>query len=65
MLAAALLWLVLPLWRTSHAQGEPVDKRERGISTALVGVLVPVVAIGLYSVLSISIRVSLSGSVAL
>lgn len=52
MLAAALLWLVLPLWRTTHAQRESVDKRERGISTALISVLVPVAAIGLYSVLS-------------
>lgn len=52
MLAAALLWLLLPLWRASDPEVHPVSKRERGASTVLVSLLVPAVAIGLYATLS-------------
>ena len=52
MLAAALLWLLLPFWRATDPQVESVDKRERGISTAVIGVVVPALAIGMYAVLS-------------
>lgn len=52
MLAAALLWLLLPIWRAKDPQSEPVDRRERAISTALISVLVPAVAIGMYAGLS-------------
>jgi cytochrome c-type biogenesis protein CcmH len=52
MLAAALLWLVIPLWRKSDNEGESIDASERGIATALVSVLVPAVAIAMYALLS-------------
>jgi len=52
MLAAALLWLVIPLWRKTDKEGESVDASERGIATAVVSVLVPAVAIAMYALLS-------------
>ena len=52
MLAAALLWLVIPLWRKSDEEGESIDVSERGIATAVVSVLVPAVAIAMYALLS-------------
>jgi cytochrome c-type biogenesis protein CcmH len=52
MLAAALLWLVIPLWRKSDNEGESIDASERGIATAVVSVLVPAVAIAMYALLS-------------
>lgn len=50
MTAAALLWILVPLWRTKSAEGS--DVAERRTSTVLVGVLVPALAIGLYAALS-------------
>lgn len=52
MLAAGLLWLLLPFWRPSNPQAEAIDKRERGISTVFVTLLVPALAIGMYVGLS-------------
>lgn len=52
MLAAALLWLVIPLWRSSDTEGESINASERGITTAVVAVLVPAAAIAMYALLS-------------
>jgi cytochrome c-type biogenesis protein CcmH len=52
MLAAALLWLVIPLWRRNDNEAESIDASERGIATAVVSVLVPAVAIAMYALLS-------------
>jgi cytochrome c-type biogenesis protein CcmH len=51
MLAAALLWIVLPLLRTKSAE-DGGSRKERGISAVAVAVLVPALAIGLYATLS-------------
>jgi cytochrome c-type biogenesis protein CcmH len=52
MLAAALLWLLLPFWRATDPQAEAIGKRDRRTSTVLVSVLVPAIAIGMYATLS-------------
>ncbi len=50
MIAAALLWILIPLWRAQSAG--PTDKRERRTSTVIVGLVIPALAIGLYAMLS-------------
>ncbi|HEX7115350.1 MAG TPA: hypothetical protein VF193_09470 [Steroidobacter sp.] len=50
MIAAALLWLVVPLVCTSGA--EDASRKERRISSAIVIVAVPALAVTLYAVLS-------------
>jgi cytochrome c-type biogenesis protein CcmH len=51
MLAAALLWIVLPLLRTKSAE-EGASRKERRISAAVIAVFVPALAVGLYAALS-------------
>jgi cytochrome c-type biogenesis protein CcmH len=51
MLAAALLWIVLPLLRTKSAE-EGASRRERRISAIAIAVLVPALAATLYVTLS-------------
>lgn len=50
MIAAALLWILIPLWRAQSA--EATDKRERRTSTVIVGLAIPALAVGLYATLS-------------
>jgi cytochrome c-type biogenesis protein CcmH len=50
MTAAALLWILIPLWRTQSTEAS--DRRERRTSTVVVGLLIPALAIGLYATLS-------------
>ncbi len=50
MIAAALLWVLIPLWRTKSAEG--ADVIERRASSALLAVTLPALAIGLYATLS-------------
>lgn len=50
MTAAALLWILVPLWRTKSAEG--TDKLERRTSTVIVALVLPALAIGLYAALS-------------
>lgn len=52
MVAAALLWLIVPLLRAKHTEGEPVRKGERRISAVAVAIAVPVLAAGMYAGLS-------------
>jgi cytochrome c-type biogenesis protein CcmH len=49
MVAAALLWMVLPLLRST---GEPASRKERRLSGAAVVLLVPVLAAAMYAGLS-------------
>lgn len=54
-LAVVLAWITLPLWRAKAvaAEGEVAPaKRERRLSTALVALLVPALAVGMYAKLS-------------
>jgi cytochrome c-type biogenesis protein CcmH len=51
MLAAALLWIVLPLVRAKSAE-DGSTRKERGISAAAIAVLVPSLAVALYATLS-------------
>jgi cytochrome c-type biogenesis protein CcmH len=51
MLAAALLWIVLPLLRTKSPE-EGASRTERRISAAAIAVLVPILAAALYVTLS-------------
>jgi len=51
MIAAALLWIVLPLLRTKSAE-EGASRNERRISAAVIAVLVPALAATLYVTLS-------------
>lgn len=53
MVAAALLWLLLPLFRTKPVDGEVIEtSRTRGVSAALVALIVPLLAAGMYTTLS-------------
>lgn len=52
MVAAALLWLVIPLLRAKPAEDEAPRKTERRVSAALVALLVPLLAAGMYASLS-------------
>jgi cytochrome c-type biogenesis protein CcmH len=52
MVAAALLWLLLPLVRSKDSAGEGDRRRERWLSAAAVAALVPVIALTLYAALS-------------
>ena len=52
MVAAALLWLILPLFRAKPSEGEPPRKSELRISAAAVVVLVPALAAAMYAGLS-------------
>jgi cytochrome c-type biogenesis protein CcmH len=52
MVAAALLWLIVPLLRAKPADGEPVRKGERRLSAVAVAIAVPVLAAGMYAGLS-------------
>ncbi|NLG78036.1 MAG: tetratricopeptide repeat protein [Xanthomonadaceae bacterium] len=49
MTAAALLWILVPLWR---APADEAGKTERRTSMVVVSVLLPAIAVGLYAVLS-------------
>jgi cytochrome c-type biogenesis protein CcmH len=51
MVAAALLWIVLPLLRTKSAE-EGASRKERFISAVVVALFVPVLAVALYATLS-------------
>jgi cytochrome c-type biogenesis protein CcmH len=51
MIAAALLWIVLPLLRTKSAE-ESASRKERRISALVIAVCVPVLAAVLYATLS-------------
>lgn len=50
MIAAALLWILIPLWRARSP--EATDKRERRTSTVIVSLAIPALAVGLYATLS-------------
>jgi cytochrome c-type biogenesis protein CcmH len=50
MLAAALSWILVPLWRTRTE--ESTNRTERGVATAIVAVLLPLLAVTLYATLS-------------
>ena len=52
MVAAALLWLIVPLLRAKPADGEPVRKGERRLSAVAVAIAVPALAAGMYAGLS-------------
>jgi cytochrome c-type biogenesis protein CcmH len=52
MVAAALLWLIVPLVRTKAAAGEPLRKAERWTPTILVALIVPALAAAMYASLS-------------
>jgi cytochrome c-type biogenesis protein CcmH len=52
MLAAALLWILLPLVRAPASGDAAATRRERRTSSVLIAVLVPVVAVAMYSRLS-------------
>jgi len=49
MIAAALLWILIPLWRNRTAE---VEARERRVAALVTIVAVPAIAIGLYTTLS-------------
>jgi cytochrome c-type biogenesis protein CcmH len=51
MIAAALLWILLPLWRTKAAGAEDF-RTERRASAIVIAVFVPALAAGLYMTLS-------------
>jgi cytochrome c-type biogenesis protein CcmH len=51
MIAAALLWIVLPLLRTKSADAG-ASRKERYVSAIAVALLVPALAVGLYATLS-------------
>lgn len=51
MLAAALLWIVLPLLRTKSAE-EGATRKERRISAVAIALFVPALAAGMYATLS-------------
>ena len=51
MLAAALLWIVLPLLRTKAADAD-ASRKERRISALVIALVVPALAAGLYLTLS-------------
>ena len=52
MVAAALLWLIIPLLRAKPADGDSPRKGERRVSASLIAVLVPVLAAAMYVTLS-------------
>ena len=52
MVAAALLWLVIPLWQRPSEEDQQPNKSEQRVSTIVVAVLVPSLAVALYVLLS-------------
>src|SRR5687768_15541681 len=52
MVAAALLWLIVPLLRARPVAGEVPAKTERRISAGLLSILVPLLAVAMYASLS-------------
>jgi cytochrome c-type biogenesis protein CcmH len=52
MVAAALLWLIVPLLRARPVEGEVQAKTERRISAGLLSILVPLLAVAMYASLS-------------
>lgn len=52
MVIAALAWLTLPLWRSRNQEDAGASRVERRISLAVVVVIVPLLAAGLYAKLS-------------
>ncbi|HVF16709.1 MAG TPA: hypothetical protein VNA21_07345 [Steroidobacteraceae bacterium] len=52
MVAAALLWLIIPLLRAKPAEGDVPRKAERGIAAGAIAVLVPLLAVVMYAGLS-------------
>lgn len=52
MLAAAVLWIVVPLWRAKPSAGDASNRAERILPGVAVALLVPVMAIALYAGLS-------------
>ena len=48
MLAAAIVWVALPLWRPKADIDAAATRRERRVTTALVAVIVPALAAGMY-----------------
>jgi cytochrome c-type biogenesis protein CcmH len=52
MVAAALLWLIIPLLRAKPAEGDAPRKAERGIAAGVIALLVPLLAVGMYAGLS-------------
>lgn len=51
MIAAALLWILLPLWRRADADEAP-SVRERGVASVVVALAVPAIAVAMYGMLS-------------
>ncbi|HKE93112.1 MAG TPA: tetratricopeptide repeat protein, partial [Povalibacter sp.] len=52
MLVVALVWLTVPLWRTTASDDAGVTRSERRISGAVVTLAVSVLAVGMYATLS-------------
>jgi cytochrome c-type biogenesis protein CcmH len=52
MVAAALLWLVVPLLRAKPVDGQAPPKGERRLSAAAIALVVPLLAAGMYAGLS-------------
>jgi cytochrome c-type biogenesis protein CcmH len=52
MVAAALLWLVIPLLRAKPIEGDAPRKAEKGISAGVIALLVPLLAVAMYAGLS-------------
>jgi cytochrome c-type biogenesis protein CcmH len=52
MVAAALLWLIVPLVRAKSPDGEAPPKVERGLSAGAIALIVPLLAAGMYVALS-------------
>src|SRR5690349_9320270 len=53
MVAAALLWLLIPLVRTKHVEGVAESRiPAKGLSIAAIAILVPALAVLMYSTLS-------------
>jgi cytochrome c-type biogenesis protein CcmH len=52
MVAAALLWLVVPLLRAKPVDGKAPPKGERRLSAAAIALIVPLLAAGMYAGLS-------------